>query len=120
MLLQSKSIQAKKTSRDGIRVCVMRRVKPEYDFDLWLPHVAPSERLLQKYVIDQKITWEQFKPRFLRQLKKNKKYLDLLIELSKTYTVTLLCWEETPEYCHRRLVVEECLKISPSIKIKLA
>jgi len=119
MILQTKSFQAKKSRTDGIRICVMRRPALEFEFDLWLPHVAPSEELLQQYVIDKTMSWNEFQPKFLKELKKNKKYLELIIELTQNHSVTLLCWENTADSCHRSLLARECKKINKNLEIKL-
>lgn len=116
-MLTTKSLEVKRSKKDGIRICVMRRIRPEYDFDLWYPKVAPSERLLRKYVIKKEIGWQEFKPKFLRFLKRNSRYIKFLVKLAQEQNVTLLCWEKSPKQCHRRLVAEECKKINPKLKV---
>ena len=116
-MLKTKSLQRKKSKKDGIRICIMRRIKPSYDFDFWTPKISPSERLLKDYIINKKISWSQFKPKFLKQLNRNKKYLQFNSSLCQDSDITLLCWEKSPQKCHRRLVVEECQKINPKLKV---
>lgn len=92
---------------DGIRICVMRRIKPEYDFDVWMPIVAPPESLLKKYVIDKKMTWKEFVPLYEKKvLGKNIPVLQWMKELSKYKNVTLLCWEKSAHECHRSLILK--------------
>lgn len=119
-MLRTKSLQMRKTVKDGLRVCIMRRIKPEYQFDVWFPVLAPSEILLKRYVIDKKIGWEEFRPLFLKQLGKKKSILALLADLSKHRLVTLLCWEVTPEFCHRRLIAEEIKKMYPRVDVEIS
>ncbi len=116
-MLKTKSLQLKKNKNDGIRICVMRRIKSSYDFDLWFSKVAPSERLLRQYIIKKEISWKEFKPKFLRSLKRSRKYIKFLINLAEDQDVTLLCWEKSPKQCHRRLVAEECKKINYKLKV---
>jgi len=101
----TKSIQESKGPDDGLRVCIMRRIKPEFDFDLWLPNLSPSTELLQKYQ-EEGLSWEDFREQFLREIEDKDKYFDLLGHLIKFSNVTLLCWEETSELCHRKIVGE--------------
>ncbi|SRR5258708_4660533 len=117
-MLKTKSFQAKKSRADGLRVCVMRRVKPEYEYDIWLKELSPTEKLLQAYVIDHTMDWKKFTPLFLKQLQKKQHILKLLIEVAEKQTVTLLCWEETSEFCHRSLVAQACARLHPQLKIK--
>jgi uncharacterized protein YeaO (DUF488 family) len=107
--IKTKSFQEKKKKTDGLRVCVMRRIKPEFNFDIWIPKLAPTEDLLKNYVIQQKITWVEFKKRFNQiVLNKNIRLIELLIFLSKKQNVTLLCWEKSAARCHRSLILKKC------------
>ncbi len=83
----------------------MRRVKPEFDFDLWLPHLSPSTELLQKYQ-EENLSWEEFKEEFLKETKDKEKYYSLIEHLLTFSDVSILCWEETSEACHRKIVGE--------------
>ncbi len=111
MSIKTGSILSKKKDLNTIRICIMRRIKPDYDFDLWIPKLSPPEKLLQDYVIDKKIGWEEFSNKFSRQvIRKNKKLINLLINLSKRNNIILLCAERSAKYCHRSLILGECLK----------
>lgn len=117
MNLHTKSIQAEKEKKDGVRVCIMRRPASDAQWDIWIPHLAPSHELLNDYH-EQKIDWMEYCVRFQDEvLDKEKEYMDIVIDMSKKRTVTLLCWEETPEMCHRRLVAEACKKLDPNLKV---
>lgn len=110
-MLKTKSILEKKNQADGIRICVMRRIHPEYKFDVWIPRLAPSERLLKKYVIDKKITWEKFSEEFDKSvIKQNKSLISMLTYISKKKTITLLCAEKSVSRCHRALILKACKK----------
>ncbi len=83
----------------------MRRVKPEFEFDLWLPHLSPSTELLSQYQ-EENLPWEEFREAFLKETKTKEKYYSLIEHLLKFSNITLLCWEETSDTCHRRIVGE--------------
>jgi uncharacterized protein YeaO (DUF488 family) len=108
----TKSFLSKKSRSDGIRVSVMRRHRPEYDFDVWLPKLAPTEPLLVAYVKKQTMGWKEFVRLYTKRvLAKNKKSLRVILKLAELSTVTLLCWEEEEEYCHRSLIRDVCLNM---------
>ncbi len=89
----------------------MRRIKPEYRFDMWIPKLAPSEILLQAYVINKRINWKEFSLRYKKEiLNKNQKMIKLLIHMSKYSDITLLCAEKSARYCHRGQILKECRK----------
>jgi uncharacterized protein YeaO (DUF488 family) len=117
-MLKTKSFLKRKSFSDGIRIAVMRRIKPEYKFDIWLPVVSPSEKLLKQYVINKEITWEDFKPKFRRELSKKRYFLNLIGEMAKTKNVTLLCFEEDHSYCHRSIITEMIQELYPNLKVK--
>ncbi len=118
-MLKTKSIQKRKHSSDGLRVCVMRRIRPEYQFDIWMPILSPSEQLLTLYIIDKKIDWKTFKPLFLEEQKNNTKIFNWILQLAKKENVTFLCWEDTGKFCHRSLLANQCKKLNSKLKIKL-
>ncbi len=97
----------------------MRRVKPEYDFDLWMPKLSPSTRLLNKYVVLHQISWNEFKPLFLAQLRRQKKLMKFLSQIVEKQNVTLLCWETESNQCHRSIVLEEVQKLYPKLQTNL-
>lgn len=118
MKLQTKSIQSTKNKNDGIRICVMRRIKPEFKFDIWMPSLAPSTNLLKSYH-DKKIDWEKFEKRFKKEvLDKQNDYLDILLDISKKHAITLLCWEFKGENCHRLLVTKRLKQMNPKLLIE--
>lgn len=106
--IATKSIHKKKSPKDGLRICVMRRIHPEYDFDVWMPRLAPSEELLQSYVIKKEMKWGEFSKQYRFALLQNALDLvDLLMELSSRRKITLLCTENSYKRCHRQVILEE-------------
>lgn len=117
MALQTKSIQAHSEPTDGIRICIMRKPKNHTNFDFWMPALAPSLALLDAYHAGT-ITWQQYEERFWQELEQYMKpAIALLSDLSGHYDITLLCWELTPENCHRRLIAEACMNHSPELRL---
>jgi uncharacterized protein YeaO (DUF488 family) len=117
MALFSKSIQAKKESSDGIRICIMRRPGEGLEWDVWMPTLSPSHELLNSYH-EGTTSWEEYEVRFENEvLQPNQEYIKMVCELAHNRDITLLCWEETPEKCHRRLVLEACQKHDRDLEI---
>jgi uncharacterized protein YeaO (DUF488 family) len=109
--IATKSIHKKKSAKDGLRICVMRRIHPEYDFDIWMPRLAPSEELLQSYVIRKDMKWREFSKQYrLGLLQNSPDHLDLLVEISSRRRITLLCTENSYKRCHRQVILEEVQK----------
>lgn len=117
--LATKSIQEPVSQVDGIRICIMRRIKPEFEFDMWMQPLSPSTELLKQYH-DNEVSWDEFKQILTREmLEKQTKFLDIIANIAKTHDVTLLCWEETPEKCHRKLVAEWIVTKYPDLSLSL-
>jgi uncharacterized protein YeaO (DUF488 family) len=119
-MLKSKSITLPKEDSDGLRICVMRKIHPEYEFDLWWPSLAPSLALLEKYVIHHQISWPEFSKAYLAEQENGGVSIAGLVALAQTLTingvdVTLLCGELSYHHCHRQLIREQCLQLDPAI-----
>lgn len=119
MALLTKSAQAPKASEDGVRICIMRRPGADLEWDIWMPTLAPSHELLNSYH-EGKTSWLEYEERFENEvLRPNQEYIKIVCELAKKRDITLLCWEDTPDQCHRRLVVEACQKVDPELEVRL-
>lgn len=119
MGLYTKSAQNKLSKKDGVIICVMRRPNKGIKFDLWFPVLSPPSKLLNQY-IKENLDWEKFKNRFKNNvISKYREHFKILVEISKKRKVTIVCWEKSPEKCHRRLIAEECKRIDPSLKVVL-
>ncbi|MCL6096543.1 MAG: DUF488 family protein [Patescibacteria group bacterium] len=96
----------------------MRRIRPEFEFDLWIPILAPSAKLLKSHQ-DKKIDWKSFEKKFTKEvLDKQKNYLNILTWIAEKHNVTLLCWEKKGENCHRLLVAKKLREINPDISVR--
>lgn len=70
--------------------------------------LAPTKDLLKSYR-SKEITWEEFEKNYKNQIKDSKAILGL--NKGDFEDACLLCSENTPEKCHRRLLAEELAKI---------
>lgn len=117
MALFSKSIQERVDVGDGIRICIMRKPDFNASWDIWMPTLAPSLDLFRSYQTNL-IDWPGYVTRFTEEVIVGKHdHLKLLVAMAKITNITVLCWEKTAEFCHRRLVVEEAKKIDPTLEI---
>ena len=112
-MIKSKSIQLKREEGDGVRICVMRYVRPEYDYDEWWQDLAPSARLLRSYR-NGETDWEEYERRYLAEIEDKGGLLRRLALMSAQQDVTLLCWELDDRRCHRRLLLEKIKELQGS------
>lgn len=120
-MLKTKSVQLPALPEDGLRILVMRRPQENLEWDMWIPHLAPSHELLTAYH-NHEFDWSGMEVRYKKEVvanPANRKYFISLITLAQEHDVTLLCWEETSEQCHRRLIIEECQRLKPDLTIQL-
>ncbi|MEX0848602.1 MAG: DUF488 family protein [Candidatus Dependentiae bacterium] len=117
MTLFSKSIQEPAHPDDGIRICIMRKPGQNTDWHIWMPILAPPLSLHKDYQSGVK-NWAEYVPIFNEEVIKGQRdQLKLLVHMAKFTPITVLCWEETPEYCHRRLIAEEAKLIDPTLAV---
>jgi uncharacterized protein YeaO (DUF488 family) len=79
---------------DGIRILVDRLwprglTKEKAQIDLWLKDIAPSTEL-RKWFNHDPAKWKEFRDRYIRELKMNKKQVELLEEKLRNDKVTLI------------------------------
>lgn len=104
MTIKIKSILDKKSDDDGLRICVMRFVKPHHEYDKWVRELAPSAVLLRDYRAET-IDWNEFEKRYLEEMKGRKELIaDFRRRSDRGDTITLLCWEKDDRFCHRSLL----------------
>ena len=128
-MLRTKCILLPKEALDGYRISVMSRhtlndgVTPDLritrdSYDLHLSSLVPPLRLLGDYY-KRGLPWVEFERRYFNYLQLPsvwEQVLELAVE-SMINVFTLLCIEETSEYCHRRLLAEECKRLRPEIEL---
>ena len=119
MTLYTKCVREKAKDSDVIGASIMRFNRPYYKFDMWIPALAPSEHLLGAYKRG-KIDWEGYEERFREEvLEQTQDVINSLGYMALVNDVTLLCWEDLPKRCHRRLVAEECQKSVSKLQVVL-
>lgn len=110
--------------KDGLRILAARfrgRGLSRDRYDVWMPSLGPSEKLLRAFLAHE-LAWKEFKKRYLAELLSSSELdagnrsiknhgqkftLRLLKHLAEREPVTLLCHcaEEEP-HCHRHLLRE--------------
>jgi uncharacterized protein YeaO (DUF488 family) len=122
-VIQEKSVHSPiDKKRDGLRVLASRfrgRGMPNSRYDVWMPNLGPSERLLRK-LLDGQITWAAFSRAYRKELfdggsadsgnklikNHGQKFtLRLLQRLAEDWPVTVMCQcAEEQKQCHRFLL----------------
>ena len=129
MTLFTKSILAPKSETDGTRISVMSRhtlndgITPnpeitEDSYDEWLPELAPTPKLIGDYY-KRGLSWEEFSESFEKLIQEEKRAI-LIQQIAKRAlfeTITLMCVEEDPEHCHRKILAEECKKSELELEV---
>lgn len=93
-MLKIKRVYEAPNNNDGMRVMVDRLwprglSKEKAKIDKWMKEIAPSNSL-RKWFGHKEERWEEFKRRYLEELKDKKNFLNELRVLSKNSTVTLV------------------------------
>lgn len=128
-MLYTKCILMPASLDDGWRISVMSRhtlndgITPDpriqvSGFNEWLLRVAPPAVLVGNYY-KRGLSWEDFENRYLDHIRQPHIF-ELVRGLARgalVSDITLLCIEDTAEYCHRRLLAEECQKYEPLLRI---
>jgi uncharacterized protein YeaO (DUF488 family) len=99
--------------KDGLRILVTQYVprgvkKEDQSWHMWTRRLAPSVELHRIYMKLKAIDWNEYQKRFALEMK-NEKAVELIRWLSRLMTddklnVTLLCFCEDEERCHRSLI----------------
>jgi uncharacterized protein (DUF488 family) len=79
-----------------------------------LPELAPTQEMLDTYK-KKKGDWQAYEVEFLNLMKARK--IEEKLKKSHLDAACLLCSEETPEHCHRRLIAEYLQKKWPNVEI---
>ncbi len=117
------------------RICIMgrltladgktpdKRLTEPGAFDLHWAALAPHPKDVGTWHKSRKTEedWQKFANEYLYYLRRpgvNEEVLKL-IEMAIHRPIILLCAEETPEHCHRRLLANRCREIRPDLRIGL-
>ena len=128
-MLFTKCILDKIKSSDGVRISVMSRhtlkdgVTPDKrldgQYDHHLKELAPPSRVVGDYY-NRGLPWGEYKEKYIEFLKNPKvqNYVKNLAYMSTKKDITILCIEEDSEFCHRRILAEECKKYEPDLHVE--
>jgi uncharacterized protein YeaO (DUF488 family) len=113
---------------EGLRIGTVRRPprgvrKEEFAsrnfYDVWFPNLSPSEALLKEAQVarDEK-SWRAFKRKFIAELKQPaaSKDLDLLAALSHQTNLSIGCYCENENRCHRSILRELLIQREADIR----
>lgn len=131
MPLYTRCIKAPKRDTDGVRISVMSlhtlndgvtpdpAITPDM-FHLWWKVLAPPQKLIGAYYRGD-IVWNDFDRLFRMYLvlPNVEVFMRRLIRRAGEIPVTILCVEDAPDHCHRRLIAETCLAIDPSLEVHI-
>jgi uncharacterized protein YeaO (DUF488 family) len=111
-MIQVKRVYQKPSRKDGLRILVVRLwprglTKKRAAVKLWLKDVAPSTEL-RKWFGHDPAKWKPFQIRYRKELRKHRDALDLLKQMSKGRTVTLLYGARDEEH-NEAIVLKEVL-----------
>jgi len=127
MTLYTGCIYLPRSKTHGIRASVMSRHTLDdgitqdpriIDYDEHLVELAPPPKLVGDYY-RRGLPWESYEMEYRSFLGKREAMLYLLAERAHEYDITLLCKEETPEFCHRRILAEELLRIFTNLQVQI-
>ena len=127
MALYTKCILAPKENHDGLRISIMSRHTlsdgvtndnriTNSSYDMHIPLFAPSASLIGDYY-KRNLLWKNFENRYLLEIRQKHQQVLELAKRALTTNITLLCIEEIPNKCHRRLLAEECKRLVPELSI---
>lgn len=131
-MLKTKSILYDVEDTDGLRISVMSRHTlndgktphpniTSSSYDEWLQSLAPPAKLIGDYY-KKGLDWEQFEKRYLEHIRQP----DIQVEVGKIAkasidsVITLLCIEDSPELCHRRILAEECKRYETDLVLSVS
>lgn len=128
-MLKTKCIYTPKSQDDGTRISIMSRhtlddwitpdVRISQDiFDTHLPIFAPLPKTIWKY-LRQEIDFAEYTQIYKDELETKISDIIELVNKAVKENITIMCKEELPEFCHRKIFAEFALKIAQIISIDL-
>jgi len=102
MKIKIKRVYEQPHKEDGLRILVDRLwtrglTKEKAGVDLWLKDIAPTAEL-RKWFGHEPAKWDEFRKKYLAELKENKDAVSLLKEKAKQESVTLLYGAKDQEH----------------------
>jgi uncharacterized protein YeaO (DUF488 family) len=110
MSLKIKRVYDHPSAEDGMRILVDRLwprglTKEKAAVDLWLKDIAPSTEL-RKWFAHDPAKWEEFRKRYLAELKANKEAVTALKQQLKKGNVTLVYGARDQEHNEAEVLLE--------------
>ena len=130
-MLKTKSFLAQINESDGIRISVvgkhewkpgvmsytsLTQITPGM-YNEWGKVFAPPLKLVGDLYIREICDHDQFRERYLDYLKTIDAEVQALAERGLSERITILCLEESPEFCHRKILAERCKEYQPSLDL---
>lgn len=110
------SVMSRHTLEDGMTPDI--RIVKDINYDIHIKQLGPSPYLIGSYLRNE-ITWDDYEKLFYQEMRNPEKHeiLEKITLQAKELNIYLLCIEEKPDFCHRRLLAEICKKINPNLEI---
>lgn len=110
MKIKIKRVYEEPEKQDGERILVDRLwprglTKEKANLNMWLKDIAPSTEL-RKWFGHESEKWDEFKKRYVKELKENKEQVSILKNEMKKETVTLLYGARDQEH-NEAIVLKE-------------
>lgn len=88
-------------------------------FDIHIPQLGPSPKLIGSYYRGE-INWNVFSGEYVKELRtlRKSRIVKFLAKSAMSQDIVILCIEEKPDFCHRRLLASECLVYEPELKVE--
>lgn len=109
MALRIVRLGSGRAANEGLRIGTVRRpprgvkkqdyAKLDY-YDVWLPELGPSARLIKTAHAD----WKRFAQRYRREMREQEHLLQLLARLSRDGNFAVGCYCEDESRCHRSIL----------------
>lgn len=128
-MLKTRPIKDPKRADDGLRISVMsrhtlsdgitpdRKISP-FMYDQWWRKLGPPNQLIGVYYHNG-LPWEEYEKRYKQHLDTQRRLLLTLVQLAKESNATILCVEDAPLFCHRRLIAEACKELDDQLIISV-
>jgi uncharacterized protein YeaO (DUF488 family) len=129
MAVQVVRLGTPRVKREGLRLGTVRRLprgvkKTDYAsrdyFDVWLPELAPSNRLLSWALAEEwtPARWAAFSRRYRREMRQPSaaRLLALLAAMSATTDFSVGCYCADPDRCHRTVLRELLAEAGAAIR----
>lgn len=111
--LNNRSQLAGFAKRDDLAYFLRELVGAAYEH---APLLAPTQQILDAYKKKGAMPWKEYEDRFLALMQEREIETELRSREFERRTV-LLCSEDTPKQCHRRLVVEYLAELWGDVQI---